>query len=160
VLLPATCLSSMKAIVFRLFPLPLFWVALQRNLLICLVTPGSASGSTSACPCLWSEETLPACWPVCKRDLTLSVFLVAFNVLTSIAACRLPLCQCIAIAVRIFVLSVSFIVPSVVQCYLAPWLSILSIAQPMMRLQRGAMFHIAWSWNLWGIVYVSFIILL
>jgi len=29
---------------------PLFWVASQRNLLVCLVTPGSASGSTSACP--------------------------------------------------------------------------------------------------------------
>ena len=54
-----------------------------------------------------------------KFDLTSSViFLVSFNVLISIAACHLPLCQCIAIAFRILVLSVSFIAPLVVQCYL------------------------------------------
>ena len=47
-------------------------VALQRNLSVCLVTPESASGSTSACPWLWSEETLPANWPVCKFDLIVS----------------------------------------------------------------------------------------
>jgi len=38
-----------------------------------------------------------------------------------------PLCQYIAIALRILVLSVSFIVLLVVQCYSAHWLSILSI---------------------------------
>jgi len=36
------------------------------------------------------------------------------------------------------------ILPAVVQY----WLTNLSIAQPMMRLQRCGMFHIAW--NLWG----------
>jgi len=80
---------------------------------------GSASGSTSVCPWLWSGETLPAYWPVCKFDLYLPVlFLVAFNVLTTITACHLPLYQRVAIAFRIPVLSVRFIVPSVVQCYL------------------------------------------
>ena len=87
---PLVCMASL---------LPLFWVTLQTNLFIYLVTPWSAtaSGSTNACLWLWSGETLPAYWPVCKFDLTLSVlFLVAFNILTSIAACHLPLCQCIA----------------------------------------------------------------
>jgi len=37
----------------------------------------------------------------------------------SIAACHLPLYQCIAIAFQILGLSVSFVVPSVMQCYLA-----------------------------------------
>ena len=51
----------------------LFWMALQRNLLLlCLVIPVSASGSTSVCPWLWSREMLPAYWPGCKFDLTLS----------------------------------------------------------------------------------------
>jgi len=51
---------------------------------------GSASGST-VCPKLWSGETLPAYWPVCKFDLILPVlFLVAFNVLNTITACHLP----------------------------------------------------------------------
>ena len=132
-------------------PQPLFWVVLQRNLLMCLVTPGNASDSTRACPWLWSGQTLPAYWHMCKFDLTLSVLffpLVAFNVLTSIAACHLSLCWRKAVAFWILVLSVSFIVPSVVQCNLAHWLNILWIAQPMMRLQCGVMFHIAW--NLWG----------
>ena len=54
-------------------------MVLQRNLLMCLVIPGSPSGSTSVCPLLWSGETLPAYWPVCKFDLILPVlFLVAF----------------------------------------------------------------------------------
>jgi len=94
-----------------------------------LVTPGSTSGSTSVCPWLWSGETLPAYWAVCKFDLTLPVlFPVVFNVLTTIIACHLPLYQCVAVAFRILVLSVRFIVPSVVQCYLVHWLNILSIA--------------------------------
>jgi len=96
-------------------------------------------------PWLWSEETLPAYWSVCKFDLILPVhFLVAFSVLTTIAACCLPLHQCIAIAFQIL-LSQRFIVPSVIQCYLVHcWLNILSIAQPMMmREQHGVMFHMA-----------------
>ena len=61
----------------------------------------------------WSGEMLPAYWPVCKFDLILPVFLVAFNVLTTITAYHLPLYQCVAIAFRILVLSVRFVVPSV-----------------------------------------------
>jgi len=76
-------------------PLPPFWVVLQRNLLMRLVTPGSNSGSTSVCPWLWSVETLPAYWPVCKFDLLLPVlFLVASNVLTTIIAYHLPWITC------------------------------------------------------------------
>jgi len=56
---------------------------------------------------------------MCKLDLILPIpFLVALNVLPTIAACHLPLYQCVAIDFRILVLSVSFIVPSIVQCYL------------------------------------------
>jgi len=81
---------------------------------------------------------------VCKFDLILPVlFLAAFNVLTTITAYYLPLYQCAATAFRIAVLSVSFIVPSVVQCYLVHWLNNLSIAWPMMRVQRGFVFNIA-----------------
>jgi len=81
---------------------------------------------------------------VCKFDLISSVlFLVAFNLLTSIAACHLPLHQCIAIAFLILILSVAFIVPSVVQCYLVHRLTILSITWPIMGIQHGEMFHIA-----------------
>jgi len=83
--------------------------------LISLVTPGSASCSASASPWLWSEETLPKYWPVCNFALILSVlFLVAFDVLTSIAPCHLPLYlyQCIAISFQILVLFVSFNVHS------------------------------------------------
>ena len=85
---------------------------------------------------------------MCKFDLILPVlFLAAFNILsmilTTITAYYLPLYQCVAIAFRILVLSVRSIVPSVAQCYLVHWLYILSIAQPMMRVQRGVMFHIA-----------------
>jgi len=59
-----------------------------------LATTESASGSTSVCPWLWSGEMLPAYWPVCKFDLILPVlFLVAFNVLTTITAYHLPLYQ-------------------------------------------------------------------
>jgi len=84
-----------------------------------LATPGNASGSTRVCPWLWSWETLSAYWHVCKFDLILPVlFLVAFNVLTTLIVYRLPLYECVAIAFRILVLSVRFIVPSVVQCYL------------------------------------------
>ena len=92
---------------------PIFWVVLQRNLLMCLATPGNASGSTSVCPWLWSGEMLPAYWPVCEFDLTLRVlFLVAaFNVLITITAYHLPLYQCVAIVFRILVFSVRFISP-------------------------------------------------
>jgi len=48
---------------------------LAKKLLICLVTPGSASGSTSACLWQWSEDMLPAYWPVCKIDF---IFICSF----------------------------------------------------------------------------------
>jgi len=67
---------------------------------------------------------------VCKFDLILPVpFLDAFIVLiTTIAACHLPLYHyCVAVVFRILVISVRLI-PSVVQCYLLHWLNILSIA--------------------------------
>jgi len=87
---------------------------------------------------------LPAYWLVCKFDLILPVLLLAaFNILTTITAYHLPLYQCVAIAFRILVLSLRFIVPSVVQCYLVHWLNILSIAWPMMRVQHGFVFNIA-----------------
>jgi len=80
---------------------------------------------------------------VCKFDLILPVLLAAFNVLTTITAYYLPLYQCVAIAFRTLVLSVRSTVPSVVQCYLVHWLNILSIAWPMMRVQRGFVFNTA-----------------
>jgi len=88
-----------------------FWVVWRRGLLVCLATPGNASGSTSVCPWLWLGEMLPAYWPVCEVDLTLRVlFLVAaFNVLITMTAYHLPLYQCVVIAFRILVLSVRFI---------------------------------------------------
>jgi len=86
---------------------------------------------------------LPAYWPVCKFDLILPVlFLAAFDVLTTITAYHLPLYRCVAIAFRILVLSVRFIVPSVVQCYLVHWLNILSIARPVMRVQCSFIFNL------------------
>jgi len=60
---------------------------------------------------------LPAYWSVCTFDLILPVlFLAAFKILTTITAYHLPLYECVAIAFQILVLSVRFIVPSVVQC--------------------------------------------
>jgi len=65
---------------------------------------------------------LPVYWPVCTFDLILPVlFLAAFNVLTTITAYHLSLYQCAVTAFRILVLSVRFIVPTVVQCYLVHW---------------------------------------
>jgi len=43
-----------------------------------------------------------------SQVLSLSVFLVVLNVLSNIAARQLPLCQCMAIAFRILILSVRF----------------------------------------------------
>ena len=51
----------------------LFWIALQRNLLICQLTLGSDSVSTSTCPWLWLKEMLPAYRPVCKFSLILAI---------------------------------------------------------------------------------------
>ena len=86
---PLVCVAS---------PLPLFWVVFQRNLFMCLATPGSASGSTSVCPWLWPREMVPAYWPVCKFDDILPVLiLVAFNILTTITAYHLPPYRCVAI---------------------------------------------------------------
>ena len=61
---PLVCMAS---------PLPPFWVIFRRNLLMCLVTPGITSGSTSVCPWLWPREMLPTYWPVCKFDLIFPV---------------------------------------------------------------------------------------
>jgi len=111
------------------------------------------------CWCVWWPQGAPVApppsvpgygqWKRCQHiGLCANLiwhFLVAFNVLTTIAACHLPLYQCIAIVFRILLLSVRLIVPSVMQCYLVHWLNILSIAQHMMRVQRGVMFHIAWN---------------
>ena len=114
------------------------------------------------CWCVWRPQgapvappaSVPGCgqgkccqhWPVCKFDLILPVlFLAAFNLLTTITAFHLPLYQCVAIAFRILVLSVRFIVASVVQCYLVHWLNILSVAWPVLRVQRGFVFNIAWN---------------
>jgi len=108
-----------------------FWVASQRKLLMCLVTPRSASGSTSACHWLWSKETLPAYWPVWKFYLILSVlFLVAWS--TDKNRCP-PLAEVSMYSYRLpnprsFC---KFHCPSVLQCYFAQWLTILPIAQPM-----------------------------
>jgi len=124
---PLVCMAS---------PLPLFWVVLRRNLLMCLATPGSASGSTNVCPWLWSREMLSAHWPVCKFDLTLHVlFLVAaFNVLITITAYHLPLYQCVAIAFRILVLSVRFIFPQLCSVTLCIGIGLLfHLTQPPSR---------------------------
>jgi len=88
---------------------------------------------------------LPAYWPVCEFDLTLRVLILvaAFTVLITITAYHLPLYQCVVVAFRILVLSVRIHLPSVVQCYLVHWLNILQIAWPMMRVQRGFVFNIA-----------------
>jgi len=56
-----------------------FFVDLQRNLLIFLVTPGSDNDSTSTCLWLWSEGTLALYWPVGKFDL----ILIALSVLNT-----------------------------------------------------------------------------
>jgi len=87
---------QLRPLVCMATPPPPFLNGHTKNLLICLVTPGSTSGFTSACPWLWSVEMLPNYWPVCNFDLILSVrFLVAYS-LTSIIVRHLPLYQCIA----------------------------------------------------------------
>ena len=77
-----------------------FLSGLTKKLVDASGDPGSASGSTSVCPWLWSGEMLPAFWPVCEFDLTLRVlFLVAaFNILITITAYHLPLYQCVPCA--------------------------------------------------------------
>jgi len=60
---------------------------LAKILVDMLGNPGSNSGSTSACPCLYSEEILLTYWPVCKFDLISTIP----SVLISVAACHLPL---------------------------------------------------------------------
>ena len=142
----------------------------QLRPLVCMASPLPLFewSFEETCWCVWRPQGAPVAPPasirgcrqgkccqhwlvVCKFDLILPVlFLVAafFNVLTTITACHLPLYQCVAIAFWILVLSVRFIVPSIVQCYLVHWLNILSIAWPMMRVQCGFVFNIAW--NLWG----------
>ena len=104
---------------------------------MCLMTPGSANGSTSVCPWLWSGEMLPAYWPVCEFDLTLRVLFL----LSSSCFQRTDHHHCLPLAP---VSMCSYCLPnprslckiqlpSVVQCYLVHWLNILSITRPMMR---------------------------
>jgi len=110
-------------------------------LLMCLATPGSASGSTSVCPWLWSGEMLPAYWPVCEFDLTLRVvFLVAaFAVLITITAYHLPLYQCVVIAFRILVLSVD---SSSLSCAVLPCALVKFIANRMAYDESTAWFRV------------------
>jgi len=134
---PLVCMSN---------PLTLFGVVFRRNFLMCLATSGITSGSTRVCPWLWPVEMLPAYWPVWKFDLILPVLFLAAFINVDHHHClayHLPLYQCVAIAFRILVHSVRFIVPSVVQCYLVHWLNIFSIAWPMMTVPRGFLFNIA-----------------
>jgi len=110
-----------------------------------------APSGTNACPWLWprgNTTSILACVQVWSNFPVL--FLAAFDVLTTTTAYHLPLYQdsmnvCVAIAFRILILilSIRLIVPSVVQCYLVHWLNILSIAWPMLRVQRGFVFNIA-----------------
>ena len=98
------------------------WRPRERQWLHQRMSLAAASGNAAsilACVQVWSN--LPV------------LFLAAVNVLTTITAYHLPLYQCVATAFRILVVSVRFIVPSVVQCYLVHWLNILSIAWPMIR---------------------------
>ena len=90
-----------------------FCATSQRNLSIYHVTPGSNSGSASACPWLWSEDTLPAYWFVRRLNL---IFVVP-SVLLSDTAPHLPLLQCIAIAFRMFRAFCKFCCPFVQCCF-------------------------------------------
>ena len=61
--------SHLKLLVCIVSPLPLFECP-HKETCLCLVIPECVSSdSTSACPWLWSEGMLPACWLVCKFDL-------------------------------------------------------------------------------------------
>jgi len=79
--------------------------------------------------------------------------LCCFHSVVSVSWCWfLQFILIIFIAFRILVLSIRFIVPSVVQCYLVHWLNILSIAWLMMR-ESTEWFRVQHSniaWNLWG----------
>ena len=90
-------------------------------------------------------------WPVCEFDLTLRVlFLVAAFKRTDHHHCP-PLAP-VSMCSYCLPNPCSFCkthYPSVVQCYLVHWLNILFIAWPVMRVQRGFVFYIAW--NLWGL---------
>jgi len=132
---------AMRPLVCMASPLPLFWVVLRRNLLMCLATPGSASGSIrhqrlSLAVARGNTTSILACVQVWSNFPVL--FLAAFDVLTTTTAYHLPLYQdsmnvCVAIAFRILILilSIRLIVP----------------AWPMLRVQRGFVFNIAL--NLW-----------
>ena len=94
---PLVCMAS---------PLLFFWTVLQRNLLTCQVTPGSNSGSTSACPWLWSNGTLTAYWPVCKFDLILELS----SCINQCSCLPIASLQWIAIVFQLFTFSISFII--------------------------------------------------
>jgi len=92
---PLVCMAS---------PLLPSWAALQRNSSTFWVTPGSDSGSSSACLWPWSEGTPPAYWPVCKFDV------ISHPDPQFINQCSCPslaFLQWIAIAFRMSVFSVS-----------------------------------------------------
>jgi len=76
--------------------------------------------------------------PVNKPDLILA----SPSVLTRITVGHLPLFQSIAIACRIFISSVGFVVP-LVQCYFTQLLTFWTIAEPMMKIQCYDLFHFA-----------------
>ena len=63
-----------------------FLNCLAKKLVYISATPGSYSGSTSACLWPWSEGTPPAYWSVCKFDLILATLSA-----TSVPARHLPL---------------------------------------------------------------------
>jgi len=92
----------------------------------------------------------PASWPVLMTPLA---FVSTHSYCLTIKCCDFckfcfpHVLYSIATAFRILVASLSFIVPSVVQWYFVHWLTLLPIAQPMMKLQGCVMFHIAL--NLW-----------
>ena len=94
-----------QPLVYTASSLPPSWAVLQRNSTF-QTTPGSNSGSTSACLWPWSEGTLLAYWFVCKLDLILATL----SALTSDSCPSLASLQWIAIAFRMSMFSVSFIV--------------------------------------------------
>ena len=95
---PQACMAS---------PLPPYWAVLQRNSFTFRATPGSDSGSTSACLWPWREETPSAYWHLHKFDLILATL----SALTSVpySCSSVASFQWMVIAFRMSVFSVSFI---------------------------------------------------
>ena len=90
---------------------PLFWVA-SKKLVNISGDPRESQWLQQRLSLAVIRGTLQEYWLVCNFVLILSVlYLVAFDALIRIVACHLPLSQCIVIAFRIPIPSVSFIVP-------------------------------------------------